>query len=156
MMKRVVILFVISLSLTLAGSVFAADLQKDIPLAKKGEGNEVCNLIKDNLQRGVDAKAVTKTNIKLGNEVCYVIKCAIDGGGDLRLVITGAVEAGSTPDVVSRCSVDAGADPARVAGVLQSLGEGLGYSSPADNFVPMDTRTVGTTTGTTFVSPSSF
>jgi hypothetical protein len=156
MFRRVLISTVLSLSLMFASGVFADAPQKDTPPAIKGDGSGVCSLIKDNIHRGVDTKAVTKTNIKLGNEVCYVVKCAIDGGGQLRLIIAGAVEAGSTPDVVSRCCVDAGADPDQVAGVLESLGEGFGYSSPGEGFVPMDTRTVGTTTGTRFVSPSTF
>ena len=157
MIQRSIIFFTFFLTLFAAATfVSAAESPYDALPGEKGKGGEVCSLIKDNLQRGVDAKSVTKTNIRLGNDVCYVIKCAIDGGGELNLIITGAVEAGATPDVVSRCCVDAGAEPAKIAEVLQSMGEGTGYSHPGDQFVPMDTATVGRNTGTRFVSPSSF
>jgi hypothetical protein len=156
MINRAFIPFVIALSVMISGSLLAAEPPKDISLGEKGGGSEVCSLIKDNLQRGVDAKAVTKTNIRLGNEVCYVVKCAIDGGGELKLIVAGAVEAGSTPDVVSRCCVDAGADPAKIAEVLQGMGQGLGYSLPGEQLVPMDASVVGSNTGTRLVSPSSF
>ncbi len=154
MIQRTLILFASLLALFSAATISHA--AESALSAEKGGKKEVCSLIKDNLQRGVDAKSVTKTNIQLGNEVCYVVHCAIDGGGELKLVITGAVEAGATADVVSRCCVDAGAEPARVAEALQSIGEGLGYSQPGDAFVPMATATVGRSTGTRFVSPSSF
>ncbi len=156
MIQRLFISFTFFLVLFPAATfVSAADSPKDTLLGAKSKEKEVCGLIKDNLQRGVDAKAVTKTNIRLGNEVCYVVRCAIDGGGELKLIITGAVEAGATPDVVSKCCVEAGAEPAKIAEVLQGMGEGLGYSPPGD-FVPMDTAAVGGNTGTRFVSPSSF
>ncbi|MDA8239683.1 MAG: hypothetical protein M0Z67_04830 [Nitrospiraceae bacterium] len=157
MIQRLFISFTFILVLFSAATfVSAADSPKDTLLGHNGKEKEVCGLIKDNLQRGVGAKAVTKTNIRLGNEVCYVVRCAIDGGGELKLIIAGAVEAGATPDVVSKCCVEAGAEPAKIAEVLQGMGEGLGYSLPGDQFVPMDTATVGRNAGTRFVSPSSF
>ncbi len=124
-------------------------------LAQESPKSEVCSLIKDNLKRGVDAKAVIKTNIQLGNNVCYVVKCAIDGGGELELIIAGAMEAGSTPDVVTKCCVDAGADPALIAQIFRNLGEGLGYSPLGDEMVPMDQAKTGSPTGRS-ISPSSF
>jgi len=154
--KHFLILFALVLSLAFSpGSALAQESQKDIFFGKDSGNKEVCVLIKDNLKRGVDAKSVTKTNIQLGNNVCFVIKCAIDGGGELRLIITGAIEAGSTADVVTKCSVDAGADPGTIAQILQSVGEGLGYSPPGDEMVPMDPAPRGTTTGR-FISPSAF
>jgi hypothetical protein len=138
-----------------SGSVLAQESPNDILSAKGSGDKEVCVLIKDNLKRGVDAKAVTKTNIQLGHNVCYVVKCAIEGGGELKLIITGALEAGSTSDVVTRCCVDAGAEPGMIAQILQSVGEGLGYSPPGDEMIPMDPALRGTTGGRS-ISPSSF
>ena len=156
MIQRLIIFFTFFITLFAAATfVSAAESPYDALPGEKGKDGEVCSLIKDNLQRGVDAKAVTKTNIRLGSDVCYVIRCAIDGGGELKLIITGAVEAGATPDVVSRCCVEAGAEPAKIAEVLQGMGE-AGYSRVEDQFVPMDSATVGRNTGTRFVSPSSF
>ncbi len=157
MIHRLVISSTFLLALFYAAAVVsAAEYQYGALPGEKGKGGEVCSLIKDNLRRGVDAKAVTKTNIRLGNDVCYVIKCAIDGGGELRLIISGAAEAGATPDVVSRCCVDAGAEPAKIAEALQNLGDDPPYSPTVDPFVPMDSVKVGRNTGTRFVSPSSF
>ncbi len=157
MIHRLVISFTLLLAVFYSAAVAsAAEHGYGALPGEKGKGGEVCSLIKDNLRRGVDAKAVTKTNIRLGNDVCYVVKCAIDGGGKLSLIISGAVEAGATPDVVSRCCVDAGAEPAKIAEVLQNLGDDPPSSSAADQFVPMDSVTVGRNTGTRFVSPSSF
>jgi hypothetical protein len=138
-----------------AGSVAGAENSSDGLSGKDAREKELCTLIKDNLKRGVDAKSVTKTNVQLGHSVCHVIRCAIDGGGELRLIITGAVEAGSTPDVVTRCCVDAGAEPGTIAKILQSLGEGLGYSPPGDELVPVDPVPTGTAAGR-FISPSAF
>ena len=156
MINRTCLFFALVLSLTFAGSTYAADSSNGLPLVKATSGAGVCSLIQDNLKRGVDAKAVTKVNIRLGNEVCEVIKCAIDGGGSLSLILAGAVEAGSTPDVLSRCAVSAGADPSEVAQILQDLGKRLGYASQEDNIVPIDTSTIPENTGSRSVSPSSF
>ncbi len=151
---RILVVFV-SLLVVSQGSVLGQENPINV-LPSKGAGiKEVCSLIKDNIKRGVDEKAVTKTNIQLGHNVCYVVKCAIDGGGDLKLIIAGAVEAGVTSDVVTKCGVEAGADPLIVAQILQNLGEGLGYSQPGDEFVPMAPAPSGNTAGR-FVSPSHF
>jgi hypothetical protein len=145
----------VSLLVFSPGSGLAQESQKDILSGKDSDNKEVCVLIKDNLKRGVDAKGVTKTNIQLGHNVCYVVKCAIEGGGELKLIITGALEAGSTSDVVTKCCVDAGADPGMIAQIVQSVGEGLGYSTPGDEMTPIDPVAAGTTGGR-FISPSSF
>ncbi len=156
MSKHVLMLPVfVSLLVFSPGSVFAQESQKDILSGKDSGSKEVCVLIKDNLKRGVDAKAVTKTNIQLGHNVCYVVKCAIEGGGELKLIITGALEAGSTSDVVSKCCVDAGAEPGMIAQILESVGEGLGYSPLGDEMIPMDPVSTGTKGGSS-ISPSSF
>ncbi|MCK7514160.1 MAG: hypothetical protein MZV70_65870 [Desulfobacterales bacterium] len=76
--------------------------------------------MKNDLRRGIDAKAVTKANILLGNNVCFVITCVIDGGADLKRLVAGAVEAGGTPDVISRCCTSAGVKPSSVAQAFQS------------------------------------
>ena len=156
MINRLFMPLVFLLSLVCsAGSVFGAENSNGFLSGKHSGDNDVCRLIKDNITKGVDAKAVTKTNIQLGQNVCYVIKCAIEGGGELRLVIAGAIEAGSTADVITKCSVDAGADPGAIAQILQSVVEGLGYSPLGDEFVPADPVPVRTTEGR-FISPSAF
>ncbi len=156
MSKYVLILFIFALSLMLLPyGVAAQENPKNVMAGKDDGSKEVCNLIKDNLKRGVDAKAVTKTNIQLGQNVCYVIRCAIEGGGELRPVIMGAMEAGSTSDVVSKCCVDAGAQPGDIAQILQGAGEGLGYSPPGDEMIPMSAVSVGAPAGRS-ISPSSF
>lgn len=167
MFNRLLIFLIIPLACVfLPCVVFAEENLRDILSGKEGCDrvvcDDICALIKNNLKRGVDAKAVTRTSIQLGHSVCQVIGCAIDGGGELRLIIGGAVEAGSTPDVVSRCSVDAGAKPGSVAQILQSLGEDLGYTPPGEELVapggeliPVDSVPTGPTGGRV-ISPSSF
>lgn len=122
--------------------------------------DDMCELIKNDLRRGVDAKTVTKTNILVGNNFCLVVKCVIDGGGRLDLLIAGAVEAGSTPDVISRCCISAGAKPGSVAQALLSVGEPVSSTAVGDNssavqLVPSDAVPPGDPQGGT-ISPSSF
>ncbi len=156
MINRLVITFICLLFFVcFSASVFGAEARGDLFSGINSGDNEVCRLIKDNISRGVDAKSVTKTNIQLGHNACYVIKCAIDGGGLLRMVITGAMEAGTTSDVITKCCVYAGAEPGMIAQILQSEGEGLGYSPPADELIPMAPAPRGTTPRR-FISPSSF
>lgn len=135
-----------------AGSVYA---QEYLLTDKDAGAKEACSLIKDNLQRGVDAKAVTKDNIQLGNNACYVIKCVIDGGGELKSVISGAMEAGCTTDVVTKCCMDAGVEPGMIAQIFQSTGRGLEYSLPMDELIPFNPAPRGNSAGR-FISPSSF
>jgi hypothetical protein len=94
--------------------------------------DDVCELIKNDLERGVDAKVVTRTNILLGNNACFVIKCVLDGGAELKPVIDGAIEAGAMPDVVARCCLDAGVDPLLVTQALAPPGA----ENSQEDFVP--------------------
>jgi hypothetical protein len=155
--KYILILLLVFISIPAfsPGSVVAQENPMNVLPGTDTGSKEACDLIKDNLKRGVDAKAVTKTNIQLGQNVCYVIKCAIDGGGELSAVIAGAVEAGSTADVVTKCCMDAGADPAKIARIFQNLGEGLGYSPPEGELVPMTPVMIQTPAGRS-ISPSAF
>ncbi len=156
MMNRPVITFIFLLFFAcFSVSVFGAENRVNLLPGMNSGDNETCRLIKDNISRGVDAKSVTKTNIQLGRNACYVIKCAIEGGGSLRSVIAGAMEAGTTADVVTKCCVDAGAEPGMIAQILQSEGEGLGYSPPGDEMIPMAPAPRGISAGR-FISPSSF
>jgi hypothetical protein len=122
--------------------------------------DDVCELIKNDLERGVDAKVVTRTNILLGNNACFVIKCVLDGGAELKPVIDGAMEAGCMPDVVSRCCLDAGVNPVLVARALRSMAEPVSPAPPGDetgpeDFVPPISEPPETSEGGT-ISPSSF
>ncbi len=140
--------------------VFAAEDLKNITSAgdncAENVCKDLCGLIKSNLKRGVDAKALVKTNIQLGNRVCNVIKCSIDGGADLGRVVAGAVEAGSTSDVISRCLVEAGVKVEAIEQVLQSqpqqtAGESSVFSESNDG--PDLNKNAG---GGGDISPSSF
>jgi hypothetical protein len=154
-------LVLVSLLSYSAGNVCA---QGNILTGKNADSKEVCSLIKDNLERGVGAKAVTKTNIQLGHNTCYVIKCAIAAGGNLDEIISGAVEAGATPDVISRCAIDAGVDAGAVAEGLTRTGstspyysksEGPGYLAAEGELVPIDPLP-NAASGGGYVSPSGF
>jgi len=145
----------------LYGVVCAEENPKDLVSARqvcdRAVCDDICELIKNDLKRGVDAKAVTKANILLGNNVCFVIKCVIDGDGELKALIAGAVEAGSTPDVVSRCCLNAGVNAAAVAQALKVAKEPAGQTdsqTPAD-IVPTDPKPTPDS-GNSLVSPSSF
>lgn len=171
MFNRLLIFLIIPLAFVfLPCVVFAEENLRDILSGKEGCDrvvcDDICALIKNNLKRGVDAKAVIRTSIQIGHSVCQVIRCAIDGGGELRLIIAGAVEAGSTPDVVSRCSVDAGAKTGAVAQILKSLGESPPGEvlvtvpveelvPPGEELVPVDSVPTGPPGGRV-ISPSSF
>ena len=129
------------------------------------EGKRVCAVLGESVKKGDDIRKIVKTSIELGYNACYVVKCALSGGGNLQQVIAGAVEAGATPDVVSKCAVDSGAETNEVARSLALAGgpslcyfepAGLGYRSPGDEMVPMDTTTPVRNTGARSVSPSAF
>lgn len=159
MVIRFCLLLIISLSLLLSvNPVFSEENLNDILSRRNIEEKEICNIIKTNLKKGIDAQEVTRTSIEMGNKVCYVVKCAIDGGGDLRQIIAGAMEAGATSDVVSRCAVDAGAEPELIAQIFESLGVlGLGYSPLLEEgLIPIEAGLPGGTTGGGTISPSSF
>ena len=122
--------------------------------------DDICELMKNDIRRGIDPKAVTKANIVLGNNVCFVITCVIDGGADLKRLVAGAVEAGGTPDVISRCCTSAGVKPSSVAQAFQSAGETAGPATPGEapspvEVVPSDTTPTEPPAGKV-ISPSSF
>lgn len=109
------------------------------------ETDEVCKLIKQEVEKGKDAAVLTLEKLRQGHEACTVIKCAVAAGADLDAVIRAAREAKVPDDIISRCSVDGCADPYRVAGILRE----------SDEIIPIDTtKPGGTKPG--YLSPSGF
>jgi len=124
----IAVLFGVSALLLMMGTVYADQSLKDTLAQKYNKEKDVCRVVKQALQAGMNTKEVTKSSIELGHEACLVIRCAIEANGSLQQIVTGALEAGTTSDVCSKCAIDAGADPRAVA---QALETGLGYT-PAE------------------------
>jgi hypothetical protein len=131
MIFHMILILTISLPFHATGASILEESWSTRKVCDRAVCDDVCELIKNDLERGVDAKTVTKTNILLGNNACFVIKCVIEGGADLIPVIAGATEAGCTPDVVSRCSLEAGVKPALVAQALRSIEEPVSPGPPS-------------------------
>lgn len=109
------------------------------------ETDEVCKLIKQEVDKGKDAAILTLEKLRQGHQACTVIKCAVAAGADLDAVIRAAREAKVSDDIISRCSMDGCADPYRVAGILRE----------PDEIIPIDTtKPGGTKPG--YLSPSRF
>lgn len=109
------------------------------------EADEVCKLIKQEVERGKDAAILTLEKLRQGHQACTVIKCAVAAGADLDAVIRAAREARVSDDIISRCCMDGCADPYRVAGILRE----------PDQIIPIDTtKPGGTKPG--YLSPSQF
>ncbi len=109
------------------------------------ETDEVCKMIKQEVEKGRDAAAVTLEKLRQGYQSCIVLKCAVASGADLDAVIRAAREAKVSDDIISRCCVDGCADPYRVARILRE----------SDQIIPMD-RTKPEGTKPAYLSPSGF
>lgn len=83
------------------------------------ETDEVCKLIKQDVERGRDAAVVVLEKLRQGYQACIVLKCATAAGADLDDVIRAARESNVPDDVISRCCVDGCADPYHVAEILR-------------------------------------
>jgi len=156
----IILFFIVFLPFNLIAEKILGDNETDREPCDRAVCEDVCELVKNDLERGVDTKTVIKTNILLGNDACLVIMCALDSGAELKPVIIGAIEAGCMPDVVSRCCLNAGAQPLLVAQSLQSLAEPVTPDVPGDDIgpedvLPVDTEQPGTSPGG-MISPSSF
>jgi len=109
------------------------------------ETDEVCRLIKQEVEKGKDAAMLTLEKIRQGHQACTVLKCAVAAGADLDAVIKAARQAKVSDDIISRCCMDGCADPYRVAGILRE----------SDEIIPIDTtRPEGTKPA--YLSPSRF
>ncbi len=109
------------------------------------ETDEVCKVIKQEVEKGKDAAILTLEKLRQGHQACTVLKCAVASGADLDAVIRAARDAKVSDDIISRCCMDGCADPYRVAGILRE----------PDQIIPIDTtKPGGTKTG--YLSPSRF
>lgn len=137
----------------------------DIATLKSLKEKEVCVFISDKIKLGANIKKYVKTSILLGYKACPLIKCAVLGGGKLDEVVAGAVEAGAAHDVISKCCMEAGVSGGELAKTFAAMGspelcfvnpEGLGYSPPGEELIPIDPTVLDRRTGGSPVSPSSF
>ncbi len=109
------------------------------------ETDEVCKLIKREVESGKDAAMVTLEKLRQGYQACTILKCAVAAGADLDAVIRAARDAKVSDDIISRCCMDGCADPYRLARILRE----------ADPIIPIDpTKPGGTRSG--YLSPSGF
>ncbi|MEW6586436.1 MAG: hypothetical protein AB1442_12600 [Nitrospirota bacterium] len=132
----------------------AEETLKDTIARKYAQTKDICPVVKQTINDGINTKEICKSSIELGHDACVVIRCAIAAEGDLLQIITGAIEAGATPDVCSRCAIEAGADPKDVAKALET---GLGYSPPmAAGLSPVEIGLPGGNTSGGIISVSSF
>jgi hypothetical protein len=109
------------------------------------ETDEVCRMIRQEIEKGRDAAVVTLEKLRQGHPACTVLKCAVAAGADLDAVIRTARETNVSDDIISRCCVDGCADPYRVAGILREH----------DEIVPIDTTKPGGSKSI-YLSPSQF
>jgi len=135
-----ILCFIIALSLLMGNTVFADVPLKDTLAQQYNKEKDICRVVKQALQSGMNTREVTKASIELGREACLVIRCAVEANGSLQQIITGALEAGATSDVCSKCAIDAGADPMAVA---QALETGLGYTPAAAGLNPINVNVPG-------------
>lgn len=150
---KIIILFFL-FSLSLFSITYAQDDIKDIINSKYKLHKDICPVIKEMINEGLNTRYIIKTSIKLGHDACYVIKCAIGSNANLEQTIMGAIEAGTTHDVCARCAIDAGADPIEVAKILET---GLGYSPPiAAVLGTVEITLPGGTPAGGVMSPASF
>ncbi|MDP2157042.1 MAG: hypothetical protein Q8K68_04970 [Nitrospirota bacterium] len=109
------------------------------------ETDEVCKLIKQEVEKGKDPAILTLEKLRQGYQSCTVLKCAVAAGADLDVVIRAARQAKVSNDIISRCCMDGCADPYRVAEILRE----------PDQIIPIDTtKPGGTKPG--YLSPSRF
>lgn len=109
------------------------------------ETDEVCKMIKQEIEKGRDAAVVALEKLRQGYPSCIVLKCAVAAGADLDAVIRAAREEKVSDDIISRCCMDGCADPYRVARILREYDQGI----PIDGKKPG-----GTKPG--YLSPSGF
>lgn len=109
------------------------------------ETDEVCKVIKQEVEKGRDAAVLTLEKLRQGHQACTVLKCAVAAGADLDAVIRAAREAKVSDDIISRCCVDGCADPYRIAEILRK----------SDELIPIDTTKPGGTKPL-YLSPSRF
>ena len=109
------------------------------------ETDEVCKLIKQEVEKGKDPAVIILEKLRQGYQACVVLKCAVAAGADLDAVIRAARESKVSDDIISRCCVDGCADPYRIAGILRE----------SDKLIPIDTtKPGGSKPG--YLSPSGF
>ena len=148
-----ILVALISLPLIIS-PVFAEETLRNILAKEYIAQKDMCMVVKNTINEGLDTKEVTKICIETGHDACLIIRCAIEAKGDLGQIITGALEAGTTTDVCSRCALEVGADPQQLAKILEA---GLGYTPAlAPGLASVEMGPPGGTSAGGKISPSSF